>query len=158
MTLYVSTRSASAPVGFRDALLGGLAPDGGLYVPQAWPRLGAPAITAFDPASFPRITAQTLAPLTAPWIDAADLQTVARAAFGGFAQPDVVAPLRKLSDDLYILELFHGPTLAFKDVAMQLLAPLFSRALAETGEEITLVAATSGDTGGAAVAAFAGAP
>lgn len=157
-TYYVSTRGEAPEASFRDVLLAGLAPDGGLYVPAAWPRLAAGEVARLDPDDFPAIVAEAVGPFAADWIDAATLGKLAAEAYAGFDDPGVVAPLTALAPDLYLLELFHGPTLAFKDVAMQLLARLFSRALAETGRTLTIIGATSGDTGGAAVRAFAGAP
>lgn len=143
---YVSTRGGPA-IGFEEALLRGLAPDGGLYAPEAWPRL-SPA----DPARpYAQRLAETLAAFGAVEAEAAAARATAR-----FAHPEI-APLRQLGPDLWLLELFHGPTAAFKDLAMQAMAPLLEAALAARGERLLLLTATSGDTGAAAVQAFAGA-
>ena len=158
MTQYLSTRGGAQRASFRDALLTGLAPDGGLYMPEVWPQLAPGLIDTFADADFAEVAGQVLATFAAPWLTPEDAIALAREAYTGFADPRIVAPLVRLEPDRYVLELFHGPTLAFKDVAMQFLARLFERALAETGEQITIIGATSGDTGGAAVAAFAGRP
>lgn len=158
MPHYISTRGGAPRVGFREALLAGLAPDGGLYVPDIWPRLDQRDVASFAGASFSDVAGTVLAAFAAPWIDRDEAADLARRAYASFSEPRVVAPLAPLTQDLAVLELFHGPTLAFKDVAMQLLARLFERALRETGQRITILGATSGDTGGAAVAAFGGMP
>lgn len=157
-TRYISTRGAAPKVEFREALLAGLAPDGGLYVPEIWPRLDEATLRGFDGAPFAAVAGRVLAAFSSPWLDAEEATALAEDAYASFAEPEIVAPLAPLSGDLAVLELFHGPTLAFKDVAMQLIARLFERALRETGDRVTIVGATSGDTGGAAVAAFAGRP
>ena len=151
MTPYVSTRGAAARTDFTGALLGGLATDGGLYVPDAWPRLRD--IGALRGAPFGEVVAAVLAALGADEAQAA----VARGAYARFAHP-AVAPLVQTGPQDWILELHHGPTLAFKDVAMQLLGRLFAQALARSGTRLSVVCATSGDTGGAAAAALADQP
>lgn len=143
---YVSTRGESPSAAFAEVLLRGLAPDGGLYAPERWPRL-SPAASATPYAS--RLQ-ETLDAFAGPLASG-----VAQQAVAGFRHPDI-APLKRLSADLYLLELFHGPTLAFKDLAMQAMAPLLERALVARGETLLLLTATSGDTGAAAVHAFAG--
>jgi threonine synthase len=135
--------------------LGGLAPDGGLYVPEAWPARFADAAEAFRRLTYAEAVARVLAPFAAPWLGAEEIERVAAAAYAGFRHPDV-APTVAIGERLWMLELFHGPTLAFKDLAMQLLAALFERALAEDRAGATIICATSGDTGGAAVEAFRG--
>lgn len=154
---YVSTRGGAPGVSFREALLAGLAPDGGLYVPAQWPAFDAETLASFESADFSEVAGAVLAAFAAPWINRKDATALAREAYASFEEPESVAPLRMLTRDSFLLELFRGPTLAFKDVAMQLLARLYARALGEFGERITIIGATSGDTGGAAVAAFAGA-
>ena len=151
MTTYVSTRGAAANADFTGALLGGLATDGGLYVPDAWPRL--PDLDTLRGAPFGEVVA---AVLTALGADEAQAE-VARSAYAQFAHP-AVAPLVQTGPRDWILELHHGPTLAFKDVAMQLLGRLFAQALARSGTRLSVVCATSGDTGGAAAAALANQP
>ncbi len=155
MPNYISTRGGAGAAGFKAALLAGLAPDGGLYLPEAWPQFSAADLDAIGRLSFAEAAAMLLAPFTAPWLSEQDLWPLCRKAYASFAHEDV-APLVPLGEDRYVLELFHGPTLAFKDVAMQLLGLLFERALEESGQGATIIGATSGDTGGAAVEAFRG--
>jgi len=150
---YVSTRGEAPSLGFTEVMLAGLARDGGLYVPEAWPRLEPQAIAAFAGRSYAEVAVEVIRPFTADAIAEADLARMAREAYGNFRHP-AVAPLTQLGVNTFALELFHGPTLAFKDLAMQLLARLMDHALAARGERRTIVVATSGDTGGAAVEAF----
>ncbi len=153
--LYVSTRGEAPPLGFTEAMLAGLARDGGLYVPDAWPRLEPDAIAGFAGRSYAEVAVEVIRRFTGDSIKDADLARMAREAYGTFRHP-AVAPLAQLGAGTFALELFHGPTLAFKDIAMQLLARLMDHALAARGERRTIVVATSGDTGGAAVEAFGG--
>ncbi len=150
---YVSTRGEAPSLGFAEAMLAGLARDGGLYVPEAWPRLEAGAIAAFAGRSYAEVAVEVIRPFIGDSIGEADLARMAREAYGNFRHP-AVAPLVQLGVNTFALELFHGPTLAFKDLAMQLLARLMDHVLAARGERRTIVVATSGDTGGAAVEAF----
>jgi threonine synthase len=150
---YVSTRGEAPSPGFTEAMLAGLARDGGLYVPEAWPRLEPEAIAAFAGCSYAEVAVAVIRPFIGDSIPEADLARMAREAYGSFRHP-AVAPLAQLGVNTFMLELFHGPTLAFKDLAMQLLARLMDHALAVRGERRTIVVATSGDTGGAAVEAF----
>ena len=153
MTTYRSTRGGASGLSFGDVLLEGLAPDGGLYLPEAWPRLeGLEALAGRPFAEVARAVLATFAP-DLPEGDIA-FACAPYAAGGAFAHP-AVAPLTQTGPDDWTLELFRGPTLAFKDVAMQMLGRLFERRLAAEGRRMTVVAATSGDTGGAAVAALA---
>ena len=152
---YISTRGEAPALGFEDALLAGLARDGGLYVPEAWPHLLPETIAGFAQAPFAEIAASVLALFAGDTIPRADLQQMTREAYARFRHP-AVTPLVQIDRNLWVLELFHGPTLAFKDVAMQLLARLMDRVLAARNERVTIVCATSGDTGGAAVEAFRG--
>lgn len=159
---FISTRGASPAIGFRDAILSGLAPDGGLYVPDEWPGgfLSGDALSDIDmagPDGFAQTAARILAVMAGTDYDEATLFDLARDAYATFEVSETV-PLKSLGPDLYMLELFHGPTLAFKDVAMQLLARLYARALSDLDRETTIIGATSGDTGGAAIHAFAHAP
>jgi threonine synthase len=151
---YVSTRGEGARLGFTETMLAGLAPDGGLYVPAAWPRIERDAIAAFAGRPYAEVAVEVIRPFTAGSIPEADLARMAREAYGGFRHP-AVAPLTQIGANTFVLELFHGPTLAFKDLALQLLARLMDHALAARGERRTVVVATSGDTGGAAIEAFA---
>ena len=148
----ISTRGRSPATDFVGALLTGTAPDGGLYVPALWPRLPAPAELPTEPAA---LAAAVLAPFTGDALPAGALARAARRLADSFLHPRAT-PLVEISPDLFVLELFHGPTAAFKDYAMQMVAVLAEAALASSGERLLLVTATSGDTGAAAVRAFAG--
>jgi threonine synthase len=152
---YVSTRGEAPPLGFVDVTLVGLARDGGLYVPDVWPRVSPEAIAGFAGRPYAEVAVEVIKPFVGNTISEAELSRMAREAYGSFRHPAVV-PLSQLGPSSFLLELFHGPTLAFKDVAMQLLARLIDHALAARGERTTVVVATSGDTGGAAVEAFRG--
>ena len=152
---YVSTRGQAPSVGFVDALLGGLAPDGGLYAPQAWPTVPAEEIAAYATRPYAEVAADILGRFAGEEIAADVLRNLCAQAYASFTHA-AVAPLTQLAPGRFLLELFHGPTLAFKDVAMQILARLYDHALAARGRTLTIVCATSGDTGGAAVEAFAG--
>ena len=150
---YVSTRGEAPALGFADAMLAGLASDGGLYVPEAWPRVEAQALAAFAGRPYAEVAVEVIRRFTAGSIAETELARMANEAYGTFRHP-AVAPLIQLGVNNFALELFHGPTLAFKDLAMQLLARLMDHVLAARGERRTIVVATSGDTGGAAVEAF----
>jgi threonine synthase len=152
---YVSTRGEAPPLGFIDVTLAGLARDGGLYVPEAWPRVDADAIARLAGRPYAEVAIEVIRPFVGGAIDELALARMAREAYGAFRHP-AVAPLVQLDSNTFVLELFHGPTLAFKDLAMQFLARLMDHALARRGERSTIVVATSGDTGGAAVEAFRG--
>jgi len=153
--LYVSTRGEAPTLGFADAMLAGLARDGGLYVPAAWPRLDAGAIAAFAGRPYAEVAVEIIRPFVGDAIPEGDLARMTREAYGRFRHP-AVAPLVQLGMSDFLLEMFHGPTLAFKDLAMQLLGQLMDEVLAVRGERTTIVVATSGDTGGAAIEAFRG--
>ncbi len=152
---YVSTRGEAPELGFSDVLLAGLARDGGLYVPKQWPHFSKGEIAAMRGLSYPGLAVRLLTPFVEGDIDKATFEKIVREAYATFRH-DAVCPLVQIGPNLFSLELFHGPTLAFKDVAMQLLARLMDHFLAERGERATIVGATSGDTGGAAIDAFAG--
>src|SRR5271166_6488525 len=134
-------------------MLAGLGRDGGLYVPEAWPQLDRDTILGFAGRPYAEVAVEVIRRFTDGSITETDLARMAREAYGNFRHP-AVAPLTQLGVNTFALELFHGPTLAFKDLAMQLLARLMDHALAARGERRTIVVATSGDTGGAAVEAF----
>ncbi len=153
---YVSTRGGTAPVGFDAALLNGLAADGGLFMPTQWPALSDRELAWAARAPYAQVSTRVLTPFLAPDVEERDVKRVTADAYGRFRHPATV-PLKQLGPDLWLMELFHGPTLAFKDVAMQLMAPLADAALERSGGRLRLVTATSGDTGAAAVNAFAGA-
>jgi threonine synthase len=152
---YHSTRGEAPVLGFCDVLLAGLARDGGLYLPQEWPQLSATDIRTLRGKTYAEQAVAILNPFLGGEIKAADFEKMVHAAYQTFRH-DAVCPLLQTGPNEFCLELFHGPTLAFKDVAMQLLARLMDHVLAERDERATIVGATSGDTGGAAIEAFAG--
>ena len=152
---YISTRGEAPELGFEDALLTGLARDGGLYVPKAWPRLEPETIAAFAGKPFADVAASILGLFAGGGITHAELLAITRDAYGRFDHP-AVTPLVQTGSNDWVLELFHGPTLAFKDVAMQVVARLMDRVLSARNARVTVVGATSGDTGGAAIEAFRG--
>src|SRR5436305_10582231 len=152
---YLSTRAAgSAPAtyAFEDVLLVGLAEDGGLFVPEALPRLDPTALGGLAGLSYAELAARIMALFAGEAFTTAELRRLTETAYAGFGHP-AVAPLVQLDERLWLLELFHGPTLAFKDLALQLLGLLFDAVLARRAEHVTIVGATSGDTGSAAMAA-----
>ncbi|MCI4644256.1 MAG: threonine synthase [Hyphomonadaceae bacterium] len=148
---YVSTRGGSAPVDFLTACLAGLAPDGGLYVPESYPQIARPEAGM----SYPEVAAHILGAFAGDAISADTMLALCEKAYGGFAH-ESVAPLVQLAPNRFLMELHHGPTLAFKDVAMQFIGQLYDWALERQGKRMTIICATSGDTGGAAAGAFAG--
>src|SRR5580658_7444734 len=150
---HVSTRGEAPPLGFAEAMLAGLARDGGLFVPETWPRLEPQTIASFAGRPYAEVAVEIIRRFVDDSFGEADLARMVREAYGTFRHP-AVAPLVQLGVNTFMLELFHGPTLAFKDLAMQLLARLMDHVLAARGERRTIVVATSGDTGGAAVEAF----
>jgi threonine synthase len=136
-------------------MLAGLARDGGLYVPERWPTLDPATVGNFAGKPYAEVAVEVIRPFVGDGIAEADLARMAREAYGNFRHP-AVAPLTQLDPSLFVLELFHGPTLAFKDLAMQFVARLMDHVLHQRAERTTIVVATSGDTGGAAVEAFRG--
>jgi len=152
---YVSTRGQSPSVGFVDAVLAGLAPDGGLYVPEAWPSFTAEEIAGFAGRPYHEVAAAVIGAFAGDEIAPEALLEMCREAYATFNHAAVV-PLVQLAPDTFLAELFHGPSLAFKDVAMQILARLYDHVLGAEGRVQTILCATSGDTGGAAVEAFRG--
>ena len=151
---YVSTRGRAPELGFADALLAGLAVDGGLYVPVEWPLLPPPA--DLDAASgYAEVAHRVIAPFVGDDIEPAALAAMCADAYATFRHPAVV-PLVQIADRQWLAELFHGPTLAFKDVALQLVGRLFDHVLGARGERVTIIGATSGDTGSAAIEAMRG--
>ena len=143
---YVSSRGLAPELGFADVLLAGLANDGGLYVPATWPAL--PDLTGVH--DYADVAAAVMAPFVGDDLAPDVMVDLCREAYGTFRHPAVV-PLVQIDELQWLLELFHGPTLAFKDVALQLVGRMFDRVLAEQGRRITIVGATSGDTGSAAI-------
>jgi threonine synthase len=152
---YVSTRGEAPPLGFVEAMLAGLARDGGLYVPAAWPHLEADTISGFAGRPYAEVAVEVMRPFVGEAIADYDLARMAREAYGNFRHP-AVAPLMQFGVSDFVLELFHGPTLAFKDLALQFLGRLMDHVLTARGERTTIVVATSGDTGAAAIEAFRG--
>ena len=154
LTRYLSTRGEAPSLGFCDVMLTGLARDGGLYVPESWPQFAPETIASFFGRPYWEVAVDVIRPFVANEISDADLGRMANEAYATFRHPAVV-PLNQIGPHQFLLELFHGPTLAFKDVAMQLISRLMDYVLAQRGRRTTIVVATSGDTGGAAVEAFA---
>ena len=149
---YISTRGEAPILEFDEVLLAGLATDGGLYVPETWPRFSADEIRDMRGLSYADLATRIMLPFLGGRIAEADFASLVRDAYSGFDHAATV-PLKQLDDNLWLMELFHGPTLAFKDVALQLLGRLFDHVLTRRGERITIVGATSGDTGSAAIEA-----
>jgi threonine synthase len=149
---YMSTRGDAPEQDFAGVLLAGLAPDGGLYVPAAWPHLSQADLRALRGLPYADIAARIMSLFTGDSVAYADLHSMCRDAYAGFTHPATI-PMVQLGTDLWVLELFHGPTLAFKDLALQLLGRLFEHALQAKGARITILGATSGDTGSAAIEA-----
>ena len=149
---YKSTRGNSPEVGFSEVLLGGLAPDGGLYMPQEFPKFTLEEIHSWSELSFQEIASKVLYPYVDEEIEEHVFNELVEEAYSSFDIKDVVR-LESIEDNRWVLELFHGPTLAFKDVAMQLLGALLNHFAKERGEKIVVLGATSGDTGAAAISA-----
>lgn len=152
---YISTRGGGEPLNFEQVTLAGLAGDGGLYVPAQWPRFDADQIAAMAGLPYAQLAARVMQPFVGDALSEAELLETCEAAYGRFAHA-AVTPLIQLDGQHWLLELFHGPTLAFKDVALQLLGLLFEKFLARQDKHLTVVGATSGDTGSAAIDALAG--
>jgi len=152
---YVSTRGTAPILDFGDVLLAGLARDGGLYVPEQWPLFAESALAAAGAAALPyaEVATEVMWPFVSGTLDRDEFAEIVDAAYVTFDDPAVV-PFRDLGDNLFLAELFHGPTLAFKDIALQLVGRLFDHQLAARGESVTIIGATSGDTGSAAIEAL----
>ncbi len=149
---YISTRGRAPALLFDEVLLAGLARDGGLYVPEAWPRLARAEVRALRGLPYAELAARVMLPFVGGRISDTDFTAIVADAYAGFGHP-AVAPLRQIGGNHWLLELFHGPTLSFKDYALQVVGRLFDHVLAKRGQRITIVAATSGDTGSAAIEA-----
>jgi len=147
---YISTRGGVAPIGFTDAILMGLADDGGLLVPERLPELSADTLAAWRKLSYPELALELLALFMEEDIPRDELKRLVDASYATFRDPQVT-PVVKLRDDLHVLELFHGPTFAFKDVALQFLGNLYEYVSRKTGSVIHILGATSGDTGASAI-------
>ncbi|SHL78151.1 L-threonine synthase [Paracoccus solventivorans] len=154
---YISTRGQAPVLPFAEAMMTGLARDGGLYVPETIPQLSHAEIAALEGVSFEEAAFRITQPFVAESFSEAELREAIRRAYQGFGHA-ARAPLVQLAPGHFLLELFHGPTLAFKDFAMQLIGQLFQIALSREGRRITILGATSGDTGSAAIEAFRGLP
>ncbi|BBC72275.1 threonine synthase [Altererythrobacter sp. B11] len=152
---YVSTRGSAPALDFEGVTLTGLASDGGLYLPREWPRFSEQEIAAMAGLSYVELAVRVMLPFVGTSLTEDELRDLCTRAYGRFAHA-AVTPLRQLDEQHWLLELFHGPTLAFKDVALQLLGRLFETFLARDGGRLTIVGATSGDTGSAAIDAVAG--
>jgi threonine synthase len=152
---YVSTRGQAPERDFAGVLLAGLAEDGGLYMPATWPHFSAAELRTLRGLPYPELAARVIAPFTEGSIAYAPLLAMCQAAYAGFNHPAIV-PLVQLGPDLWVQELFHGPTLAFKDMALQLVGQLFEHVLTGRDQRITILGATSGDTGSAAIEACRG--
>jgi threonine synthase len=152
---YVSTRGQTEPVSFSEAVAIGLAPDGGLFLPESLPDLG-PRLAGWRGLGYAELAVKFLA-LFATDIPRETLEALVRRSYGTFTHPEV-APLRRLDDRLYVLELFHGPTLAFKDFALQFLGNVYGWQCEQQGHGINVLGATSGDTGAAAIHGLLGKP
>jgi threonine synthase len=152
---YQSTRGAAPLLGFRDVTLAGLASDGGLYVPETWPSLTRDEIAGLAGLSYVETAVRVMLPFVGPDLSEDELRDLCTQAYGRFSHA-AVTPMVQLDHQHWLLELFHGPTLAFKDVALQLLGLLFEKFLGGTDQHLTIVGATSGDTGSAAIDAVAG--
>jgi threonine synthase len=152
---YISTRGAAPALDFEGVTLAGLASDGGLYVPREWPRFTGEEIASMAGLPYAELAQRVMQPFVGTSLTPGRLLELTQAAYGRFAH-DAVTPLTQLDERNWLLELFHGPTLAFKDVALQLLGLLFEEFLSRSGGNLTIVGATSGDTGSAAIDAVAG--
>lgn len=152
---YVSTRGSAPALDFEGVTLAGLASDGGLYVPRQWPRFSPDEIAAMRGLSYVETAVRVMSPFVGDSLTEDELRTLCNEAYGRFSH-EAVTPLVQLDGRNWLLELFHGPTLAFKDVALQLLGLLFEKFLSTRETELTIIGATSGDTGSAAIDAVAG--
>lgn len=152
---YISTRGQAPELSFEEAMLTGLARDGGLYVPEVWPKLTADKIASFAGKSYEEVAFEVMKPFVGDSFSDAEFKEIITKAYACFRHP-ARCPLTQIGANHFMLELFHGPTLAFKDVAMQLIGQMFAVVLKRRGETVTIVGATSGDTGSAAMEAFKG--
>ena len=152
---YISSRGTAPALAFDDVLLAGLARDGGLYLPETWPSLTPADMAALEGLSYSETAVRVMSPYLGDSIEENDFAALVAESYCGFNHSSV-APLKQLEGNLWLLELFHGPTLAFKDYALQLVGRLFDHVLRKRGQRITIAAATSGDTGSAAIEACRG--
>ena len=152
---YVSTRGKAPELTFEQAMLTGLARDGGLYVPEVFPTLNHEQIESFADKSYEEVAFEVMKPFIGDTFSDEEFKVIIKSAYAGFSH-SAKCPIVQLAENHFLLELFHGPTLAFKDVAMQLIGQMFQVSLKRRGERVTIVGATSGDTGSAAMDAFKG--
>lgn len=152
---YISTRGKAPVLNFEEVVLTGLARDGGLYLPESWPQFSTDEILGLAGKSYADAAAFLLQPFLGDSIAPADFSEMTKKAYGAFSHRAVV-PVSQLGSNEFLMELYHGPTLAFKDVALQLLGLLYDHLLARRGKRVTIVGATSGDTGSAAIEACRG--
>ncbi|MEE4288528.1 MAG: threonine synthase, partial [Erythrobacter sp.] len=152
---YISTRGSAPTLDFEGATLAGLASDGGLYLPARWPQFSTQEIADMRGLTYPQLAARVMQPFVEGSLTSDELATLCETVYGDFGHK-AVTPLVQLDQTHWLLELFHGPTLAFKDVALQLLGHLFETFLERRDKRLTIVGATSGDTGSAAINAVAG--
>ena len=152
---YVSTRGNAEVLDFEDAVLAGLARDGGLYVPEVWPELTDDEIADLAGLPYAEVAARVMLPFTGGAIEFEELRDLIDRAYADFVHRAIV-PVRQMTADHWLMELFHGPTLAFKDLAMQVIGHLFDHILTKRDARVCIVGATSGDTGSAAMEAFKG--
>jgi threonine synthase len=152
---YVSTRGKAPELNFEEAMLTGLARDGGLYVPESWPQLSAADIAGFAGMRYEEVAFQVMKPFIGDTFNDEDFREILDRAYASFDH-EARCPIVQIGENDFLLELHHGPTLAFKDVAMQLIGQMFEVALNRSGKRVTIVGATSGDTGSAAIEAFKG--
>ncbi|MEM6465243.1 MAG: threonine synthase [Pseudomonadota bacterium] len=152
---YISTRGTAPELDFEGAMLSGLARDGGLYVPATWPQLSSETIAGFAGQSYEDVAFTVMRPFIGETFTDAEFRGIINRAYALFGH-NARCPVVQLEGNHFLLELFHGPTLAFKDMAMQLIGQMFQLALSRSGKRVTIVGATSGDTGSAAIEAFRG--
>ena len=150
---YISTRGQASALDFDDVLLSGLARDGGLYVPDIWPMFNSKEIEEFSSLSYNDMALKVIKPFVGNSINTTKLSQIINSSYGRFSSSDT-APIKEIGKNEYLLELFHGPTLAFKDIALQVLGHLFDHVLKTKGKTTTIIGATSGDTGSAAIEAM----
>ena len=151
---YSSTRGGDQSLSYEEVLLAGLARDGGLFMPEKWPSFSYNDLKNMKELSYSKLASKILKPFIRPFLDENDISKICESTYSSFGQN--VAPLEELKENTYILELFHGPTLAFKDYAMQFLSRAFNIALEKKNKRAVILGATSGDTGSAALEAFKG--
>ena len=147
---YISTRGGCPPQNFEQVLLSGLAPDGGLFIPQTLPTFSAEQIEAMKSLQYADLALEIVTPFVDGEIPTSQLKKVIDESYAAFKHPEV-APLTRLSEHEYLLELYHGPTLAFKDFALQVLGRLLDHVLRKNDQRVVILGATSGDTGSAAL-------